>query len=48
MTQDAENPIALNDALNEGRASSFSDDIFGGLASRLYFRVGAFFYKYFF
>ena len=34
------NQIALIEALNEGRASSFSDDNFGGLASRLCLCIG--------
>ena len=41
MTQKVGNTIASIDALNEGRASSFSDDAFGGLASRSCLRVGA-------
>ena len=41
MTQKIGNPIALIKDLNEGRASSFSDDNFGGLAYNSYLCVGA-------
>ena len=40
MMQKVGNPIALIEALNEGRASSFSDNDFRGLASRSCLRVG--------
>ena len=42
MMQKVGNPIALIEALNKLRASSFSDDNFGGLASRSCLCVGAF------
>ena len=41
MIQKIGNPIALIEATNEGRASSFSDNDLGGLASKLYLCVGA-------
>ena len=40
-TQQIGNTIALTEATNEGRASSFSDNDLGGLASKSHFCVGA-------
>ena len=41
MMQEVGNHIALIEPLNEGRASNFSDNDFGGIASRLCLHVGA-------
>ena len=41
MMQKIGNPIALIEATNEGRASSFSDNDLGGLSSKLCLCVGA-------